>query len=191
MITMNITIKAVLIGDGGVGKTSLRERYLGRGFSANYMMTIGADFALKQVKIKNGDKFQVINVQIWDLAGQVHFSKVRTLYYKGLKGLLAVFDVTRDTSYTNLLNWVNEIKSVVDDTSKIPIVLIGNKIDLRIEGESSHISTELGVKMADQFSDLLSDGRLPVTYIETSAKTGENVENAFNKLVETIVKVNS
>ena len=188
---MNITIKAVLIGDGAVGKTSLRERYLGRGFSANYMMTIGADFALKQVKLKNGDREQTINVQIWDLAGQVHFSKVRTLYYKGLKGLLAVFDVTRDTSYTNLLNWVNEIKSVVDDTSKIPIILIGNKIDLRIEGEPSHITPELGIKMADQFSELLSDGKLDVVYVETSAKTGENVEVAFNKLVETIVKVNS
>ena len=188
---MNITIKAVLIGDGGVGKTSLRERYLGRGFSANYMMTIGADFALKQVKIKNDDKIQTINVQIWDLAGQVHFSKVRTLYYKGLKGLLAVFDVTRDNSYTNLLNWVNEIKTVIEDTSKIPVILIGNKIDLRIEGEPSHIPPELGVKMADQFSELLSDGKLEVNYIETSAKTGENVENAFNKLVQTIVQVNS
>ncbi len=188
---MNITIKAVLIGDGGVGKTSLRERYLGRGFSAQYMMTIGADFALKQVHIQNADRVQTINVQIWDLAGQVHFSKVRTLYYKGLKGLLAVFDVTRDTSYTNLLNWVNEIRSVIDDTSRIPVVLIGNKIDLRIEGEPSHISTELGLKMADQFSELLSDGNLKVNYIETSAKTGENVEAAFSKLVETIVKVNS
>lgn len=188
---MNITIKAVLIGDGAVGKTSLRERYLGRGFSANYMMTIGADFALKQVKIAQGDKVQTINVQIWDLAGQVHFSKVRTLYYKGLKGLLAVFDVTRDTSYSNLLNWLKEIKQVIDDTSRIPVVLIGNKIDLRIEGEPSHISPELGEKMAQQFSEVLSDGKLKVHYIETSAKTGENVENAFNDLVGTIVKVNS
>lgn len=190
---MNITIKAVLIGDGAVGKTSLRERYLGRGFSANYMMTIGADFALKQVKVRNNqtDSIQTINVQIWDLAGQVHFSKVRTLYYKGLKGLLAVFDVTRDTSYTNLLNWVNEIKTVVPDTTKIPVILIGNKIDLRIEGEPSHISPELGEKMADQFSELLSDGKLKVNYVETSAKTGENVEAAFSKLVETIVDVNS
>lgn len=188
---MNITIKAVLIGDGGVGKTSLRERYLGRGFSAQYMMTIGADFALKPVKILTNDREQTINVQIWDLAGQVHFSKVRTLYYKGLKGLLAVFDVTRDSSYTNLLNWVNEIKTVIDDTSKIPVILIGNKIDLRIEGEPSHISPELGRKMAGQFCELLSDGKLEVKYIETSAKTGENVEAAFNKLVETIVHLNS
>jgi Ras-related protein Rab-11A len=134
---------------------------------------------------------QTINVQIWDLAGQVHFSKVRTLYYKGLRGLLAVFDVTRDTSYTNLLNWISEIKAVIEDTTKIPVILIGNKIDLRIEGEPSHIASELGNKMAEQFSELLSDGKLKVNYIETSAKTGENVEAAFSKLVETIVKINS
>ena len=183
---MNITVKVVLIGDGAVGKTSIRERYLGRGFSANYMMTIGADFALKQIKLDD----QTINIQIWDLAGQVHFSKVRTLYYKGLKGLLAVFDVTRDQSYKNILNWINEIKAVIDDTSSIPVILIGNKVDLRIEGEPSHIDPIISGRLTNEISNLMSDGALPAQYIETSAKTGENIDEAFSRLVRTIIEVN-
>ena len=85
-----------------------------------------------------------------------------------------------------LIASISLLKSLNTGIGNLPI-----KIDLRIEGEPSHISPELGVKMADQFSELLSDGKLKVNYIETSAKTGENVEAAFSALVETIVYVNS
>lgn len=186
---MNITIKVVLIGDENTGKAKLRELYLGRSFIANYMMTIGADFALKQVKIQSGKKLQTINVQIWDLASQDHFSKVRTLYYKGLKGLIAVIDVTRYDSYKKLMTLLDGIKKVISDASNIPVLLIGNNYDLRRENERSHISPEFGEEIAEKISKLLSDGRMKVNYIETSIKTGKNVDLAFNNLIETIVRV--
>lgn len=188
MSTLNVTIKCVLIGDGAVGKTSLRERYLGRGFSASYMMTIGADFALKKVRVDG----ETINVQLWDLAGQQHFTRVRTLYYRGIRGLLAVFDVTRDATYKNLEYWINEIKQVIteQELEKIPTVLIGNKVDLRDDGEPSHISSELGEELAIRLAKQMNKGTLPITYIETSAKTGENVPQAFQSLVERIFELN-
>ena len=150
-------------------------------------MTIGADFALKKVKVEG----ETINVQLWDLAGQQHFTRVRTLYYRGIKGLLAVFDVTRDTSYKNLEYWINEIKQVIteQELEKLPTMLIGNKVDLRDEDEPAHISSELGEKLAIRLAEQMSKGNLPITYIETSAKTGENVAKAFQSLVERIFEL--
>ena len=102
---MSFLMKIVLAGDGAVGKTALRERYLGKGFSSNYMMTIGADFALKEATIRE----KSIKFQIWDLAGQPRFNSVRELYYRGSHGAMLVFDLTRRESFTNLYLWIDEL----------------------------------------------------------------------------------
>ena len=177
-----MVLKVPLCGDGAVGKTALRLRYMGKGFQSRYMMTIGADFAIKDVQVSRG-KFagEIHKVQIWDLAGQVSFSVVRPLYYAGSHGALLAFDCTRPSSLDNIPNWVAEILRGVG--KKIPIVLIANKIDLRRQTEVA-ISAEEGREMARQISDEYFEGRLKVPYYETSAKSGENVEEAFEKIVE-------
>ena len=124
---MSFLMKIVLAGDGAVGKTALRERYLGKGFSSNYMMTIGADFALKEATIREKN----IKFQIWDHAGQPRFGTVRSVYYYGCLGALLLFDVTRPDTFTNLENWLEEIfkhngKFVWKFLSIIKIPLITN-----------------------------------------------------------------
>ncbi|MHA2203636.1 MAG: Rab family GTPase, partial [Candidatus Hodarchaeales archaeon] len=116
--------KICLLGDGGVGKTSLRERFLGKGFQSGYILTIGADFAVQNLEI-DGTQYKF---QIWDLAGQQRFEAVRALYYKGSHGAILVFDRTRPESLFNLENWKRELFTNVG--RQIPYIILGNKSDL-------------------------------------------------------------
>ena len=90
MSKAGFVMKVVLCGDGAVGKTAIRQRYLGKGFQSTYLMTIGADFAVKEVNIKFKETSYPIKFQIWDLAGQPRFEAVRGLYYAGCLGALMV-----------------------------------------------------------------------------------------------------
>ncbi|MHA2496545.1 MAG: GTP-binding protein, partial [Candidatus Hodarchaeales archaeon] len=164
---------------GAVGKTALRDRFMGKQFKANYMATIGAGFATKTVEI--GNKKQPIKFQIWDLAGQPRFQVVREMYYRGAVGALIVFDITRKETFDHTVAWVDEIWSKCGQ-SKVPIVLLGNKIDLR-EAFPEGITPEDGQTLAGK----LSNGNFTVPYIETSAKTAENVHRAFTLLGENIL----
>lgn len=172
-----------LVGDGAVGKTSLRYRYLGKGFKSTYIMTVGADFSVME-EIFDGIQFRF---QIWDLAGQREYETLTNLYYKGSKGFLLVYDVTRTSSYENILNWAKKIMEHVDEDN-VHAILIANKIDLRENPQFNCITKENGKKLAKMLSKKLSDGLFPVSYIETSAKTGENVLIGFRKLSEQIYK---
>lgn len=186
---MNKPIKTILLGDKECGKTKLREKFLGRGFSANYLLTIGADFALKQVNISCGDFIKTFNVQIWDIASGPAYRRARNLYYRETKGIFAVIDITRQESYSNLMVLLHELKYVLEDTEKIPVVLIGNKADQR-KDQPSHITHALGLQMASEISKFINNGKIKTNYIETSTMTGESVLNGFNDLVKTIIKNN-
>ncbi|NHJ14431.1 MAG: GTP-binding protein [Candidatus Thorarchaeota archaeon] len=171
--------KVILMGDGSVGKTSLRRQYMGEGFRANYMITIGADFAVKKMKLEGG--FDV-SIQIWDLAGQEHFKNVRNTFYKGAQGALAVYSTVERSSFDNIRNWLDECWT--NAGKKIPIVLIGNKIDLREQFKDNPVmaqtivTTEEGEALAKKIAGMGSHA----SFLETSAKTGHNVEAAFLEL---------
>lgn len=173
--------KIALLGDGAVGKTSLRDRFMGKPLPGDYLMTIGADFAVKTLEIRN----KPIKFQIWDLAGQPRFESVREPYYRGTLGGLLVFAVTRPESFENTSSWIKEIWKN-NGKGKIPLVLLGNKIDLRDSVQPS-IHPVHGEALATEFSKLCSKAGFEVPYIETSAKTGENVDHAFRILGEAIV----
>ncbi len=169
-------IKIVLGGDGAVGKTSIRRRYLGEGFTQQYLQTLGADFALKETVLKDGNiRFRW---QIWDLAGQPAFHEVRKAYFKGCLGALVVYDVTRPETLENAEKWCEDIWENSSYQEKIPIVLIGNKIDLR-DTVNDALTPEDGKKMAE---------KLGIGFLETSAKTGENIEDAFEFLGRKIIE---
>ena len=175
---MAIFVKICLIGDGAVGKTSLKNRFIGESFTAKYLITIGADFAVKEVKLPDCE--QDYKLQIWDLAGQPRFSSVRSLYYKGSMGAILVFDVTNRSSVDNLYNWIKEFWVNSGETA-VPIIILANKNDLRDQWPSA-ISEEEGLEFFKVLSKQTSEFGIKLYYLETSAKTGEKVELAFEKI---------
>lgn len=174
--------KIVLCGEGFVGKSTIRERYLGISFRPNYLQTIGADYATKnQVYTNDG---QSLRLQIWDLAGQQKFSNIREAFYKGTDGVILVFDVSNPSTADKLVDWINEIRKSVQEP--VPIILVGNKIDLRSDIEC--LSTEKGKELAQLLSQTFNN---PFQFIESSAKTGENIENIFESVAKEVIRFNS
>jgi len=154
--------KVCLFGPGNVGKTSLLIRYIKDFFNTDLKKTIGSSFLIKDVVIDEID----VRLLLWDIGGQDIFQKLRTIYFKGSNAALGVFDVTDPQSLLKLPGWVSSIKKTVKQT--IPMIIVGNKIDLERQVERQ------------EAEDLAK--RLNCDYLETSAKTGESVEIAFEKI---------
>ncbi len=174
-------IKAVLIGDGAVGKTSIRRNYLGDEFIEGHLATIGVDLATKRVLFND----EIVKFIIWDLAGQPTFEKVRGNYYHGCNGIILVYAVDDRDSFDNASKWLVEAYKNMGPLP--PTVIVANKIDLRRgRDQSNFVSTNEGLEFTQMFIDKLG---VPATFIETSAKTGENVEVTFNKLLEMMSEV--
>ncbi|MFW9998202.1 MAG: Rab family GTPase [Candidatus Odinarchaeota archaeon] len=170
--------KVVLCGDGFVGKTTLRRRYLGEGFDTSYLETIGADFAIKDLDIEQ----KSIKFQIWDLAGQPRYAMVRPWYYKSALAGIIVFDISMPSSFKNLPSWINELWKH-NGSGKIPFIIIGNKNDLRGE-TAEEVPEKLITDYIKKLNEALLEQGFEVSYIETSAKTGENVGTAFETMAE-------
>jgi small GTP-binding protein len=172
--------KVVLIGDGAVGKTSIRKRYLGEGFKKSHLPTIGVDFAQKYVFHKGGS----VRLVIWDLAGQPSFKSVRSHYYKGSSGIIFVYSVIDKDSFDNASKWLVEAYKHMGPLP--PTAIIGNKVDLRIGNPGRNaITTAEGGRFAQIFNERLN---IPATFWETSAVTGENIDNMFANMIEMMKK---
>jgi small GTP-binding protein len=169
LITQYI-FKAIAIGDGAVGKTSIVRRYVHDQFDPKYKKTIGVAHAVKRLDIEDTR----VALTIWDTGGQELFNVVRPQYYRGSHGALVVYDVTSKESFSSLDKWFQDL---YDQCGKIPIILIGNKIDLI---EKRVILSEEGERYA------LKKG---VTFYETSAKTGKNVVDVMEELANLIFLV--
>ncbi len=146
---------------------------MGEGFRTDFLATMGADFAFLESTL--GDN--VLQWQIWDLAGQPAFRNVMKAYYKGSFGALAIYDVTQPKTLDSIDGWVAEARERAGTFPELPVVIIGNKIDLREEVPNS-LKTLQGFAKAKA----LNSG-----FVETSAKTGEAIEDAFEKLARKIL----
>ena len=178
-------MKLILCGDGAVGKTAIRERYLGRGFSASYLQTIGADFSTTERTIEiSGPKS--VQYQIWDLAGQSEFQAVRGTYYEGCFGALMVFDITRPASFENIPKWIAELTNH-SGRGMVPIVLLGNKSDLK-EKFPEHVNDNQITIYINNLNEKCRSYGFEVVYLETSALTGKNIDKAFEILGINVVK---
>ncbi len=168
-------LKAVLIGDGSVGKTSIRRNYLGDEFIDGHIATIGVDLATKRV-LFNKD---VIKFIIWDLAGQPTFAQVRGHYYHGCNGIVLVYSVVDRESFDNASKWLVEAYNNMGPLP--PTVIVGNKTDLR-DGvpEKERVTADDGRKFTEYFIEKLG---VPAVFKETSAMTGYNIENTFHDLL--------
>jgi small GTP-binding protein len=166
-----------MIGAGGSGKTALVNRFLTQKFSEQYIVTIGSQFAVKTVAVPdNNGNSVVVKLLVWDLAGQQRFDFIRGSYYRGSKGALLVFDTTRKSTYIKstyieLPKWIEETENALGE--RIPIILLANKVDL---AEDRVITTEMGRAFVEEHN--------LVAYLETSALSGQNVEEAFSLLAK-------
>ena len=161
--------KILLLGDSTVGKTCFLLRYVDDSFLDLHMATIGLDYRLKTLIL---EEQKIVKIQLWDTAGQDKFRAITRNYYKGASGIILIFDVTNIKSYENIKKWINEIKDEISE--KVSIVLIGNKID---NVQERKISKEQGEKLASEIG---------VKFFETSAKTGEGINESVFFLVKKI-----
>ena len=159
---MRYSKKVILIGYYGVGKTSLVKKYIHNSFSDEYLTTIGVKIEKKVIDV-NGKS---MNMMIWDLAGEASSVKTPESYKKGSHGVIYVFDVTRPVTYQNIHNELLNLDIVLPN---VPIYIVANKSDLLDENSLQEIRDELGLRNK---------------VYETSAKTGENVEQLFLDLAK-------
>lgn len=160
--------KIIVIGDPAVGKTSLLDNFSSKKFKTQYIPTVGVNIVKEQVELDDG----IVNLMIWDIAGQPQFYMLHRPYFNGADGMMLAFDITRSSTFSNVQNWFNTAQKF--GLSSIPRLLIGNKVDLKDE-------RKIIKPMADHLAE-----KLNCTYYETSAKTGDNVKLIFQKTAEIV-----
>ncbi len=172
--TSILQFKLPIIGDAGVGKTTLTHRYLHGLFKSSYHGTIGVDFFLKKFEV-DGKK---ISLQIWDFAGEEKFRFLLPGIINGANGTIFMFDITRYVTFENLSNWLSVFKTANQNHNQIvPALLVGSKTDL--EGIRTVPSKE--AKSFAQDNNLIG-------YIECSSKIGDNIEELFNKITKIMME---
>ena len=162
--------KIMMLGDAGVGKTAMLERFVKNIFSSEYKVTIGADFLHKEVVVQGVRA----NLQIWDTAGQERFRALGRQYYKGADGCVLVFDITSRTTFESLEKWMDAflVQANPADIEEFPFVVVGNKVDLEDERKVSKTD-------ADNWGDKMNG----IKYFECSAKENVNIVDAFHHLI--------
>lgn len=163
----DIHVKLLMLGDSGVGKSSLVLQYACEEFTSNFVTTIGIDY---KIKILDVEKTR-IKLQIWDTAGQERFRTITTSYFKGADSIMLVYDITDRETFDNISEWAKDIKQHADP--QVAIILVGNKKDLTSARE---VSFEEGHNVAQKMN---------VHFYEVSAKTSENVNKAFMSIAMT------
>ncbi|KAI8831584.1 small GTPase superfamily [Chytridium lagenaria] len=165
-------LKVIILGDSGVGKTSLMNQYVNRRFSNQYKATIGADFLTKEVVVED----RQVTTQIWDTAGQERFQSLGVAFYRGADCCVLVFDVNNVKSFETLDSWRDEflLQASPRDPDNFPFVVLGNKVDL--EDSKRQVSVKRALAWCEQ------KGKIP--YFETSAKEAINVDQAFQTIAK-------
>merc|ERR1711966_132104 len=161
--------KVVLIGDSGVGKSNLLTRFTRQEFNRESKSTIGVEFATQTIQVEK----KMIKAQIWDTAGQERYRAITSAYYRGAVGALLVYDITKHLTFDDVRTiWLAELQNNADPN--IVVMLVGNKSDLR---HVRDVTTEEAREFAEKHN---------LSFIETSALGGENVDKAFQNILTEI-----
>ena len=166
-------LKIVIIGDSAVGKTNIMSKYINNEFHEDSKATVGVEF---------GDKFfdvegHKIKAQIWDTAGQERYKSITNAYFKGAKGALVVYDITRKVTFNSVDKWIADLRASAD--KKVNIILIGNKSDLENNRE---VTKDEGLEKSKA---------LGVAFMETSASNGDNIDKAFDVMIKQVYNIYS
>ena len=168
----NYLFKFIIVGDSSVGKSNLLLRYLNDKFEDEYQATIGVEFGAKNLEIDN----ITYRIQLWDTAGQEQFRSITRAYYQNSVCAIVVYDISNEITFKNIKDWIDDVRA--QSPKNIFIMLVGNKNDLN---DKRQVSYEKGLEFANSNN---------INFIETSAKTGENVENVFfNCTIEIAKKI--
>ncbi|CAD7087282.1 unnamed protein product [Hermetia illucens] len=167
------TLKILIIGESGVGKSSLMLRFTNDEFDSEQALTIGVDFKSKIIEIDNN----CAKLAIWDTAGQERFRTLTPSYYRDAQGAILVYDVNKRSTFQKLDSWLHELEIYGTRPNMVKMV-VGNKIDV----QSREVSREEGFKFAKRHRTL---------FLETSAKTSEGVKEAFEEVVRKILETDS
>ena len=176
-MTYDERIQLIMVGESGVGKTSLIRRYTNNIFNTNHLETIGIEFFNKEERIND----QIIQIKLWDTAGQEIFHSLTKNFYRKADGIIIVYDITNKESFEKIQDWVKSVYDNTDTYKEIQMIIVGNKIDLE---ERREVSKEEGLKIGKYFE---------IDFFEASAKNAEGVRNFMIKIIEDILnnKVNN
>lgn len=168
-------LKFVLIGESGVGKSSLLRRFVDDTFSASFIATIGIDFKVKTVTLSQNDQKFKVKVQVWDTAGQERFRTITNAYYRGAEAVVLVYDVTDKHSFNKLSYWMDEVTEHTTNRNPIKVV-VGNKTD---DVDKRQITKEEGKEFVEKKGYL---------FFEASSLSGDNVNDSFMEIAQRVFK---
>ncbi|OMJ72545.1 hypothetical protein SteCoe_28989 [Stentor coeruleus] len=171
---MNFDGKLVLLGNSGVGKSSIAMRYVNNTFSEAFEVTIGGGYLQQIVRLKDGSS---LKLDIWDTGGQERYRALLQLYYRDADAALITYDVTNAKSLEDCEYWVNELRRTEENCI---LCLVGNKIDIPVEEQ------KVNSKAAQEFGE-----KYGMMFFETSAKTGDNVNKLFESVSQEILRKKS
>ena len=166
----NYLFKYIIVGDSSVGKSNLLMKFAHNKFTEDYQATIGVEFGAKNIELEKN----IYRIQIWDTAGQENFRSITRAYYKNSVCAMVVYDITSNDSFKHVQNWIEDIRNQSPKT--VLIILVGNKIDLE---DKRVISYDEGNEFA------IKNG---IIFGETSAKTGDGIEDIFMKSAREIIR---
>ncbi|XP_072313774.1 ras-related protein Rab-15-like isoform X1 [Eucyclogobius newberryi] len=166
----DVLFRLLMLGDSGVGKTSMLRRFTDSEFESSYISTIGVDFKMKTLEI-DGVK---VRVQIWDTAGQERYKTITKQYYRRAQGIIFVYDITDESTFQHISKWVGDVDEFTPN--QVQRVLVGNKSD---EQPNRQVSLELGVKLANSYG---------MDFFETSASSNRNINESFTRVVELVLQ---
>lgn len=159
------SIKFVIVGNSGVGKSNMLSRFVNNDFSSDTRATVGVELSTKTYKINN----KVVKIHLWDTAGQERYKSITGAYYKGAKGAVIVYDITNKESFDNVDKWLKEIRELAG--KNVNVIVCGNKSDL----ENQRTVSKQDLSQKGEMNNLIT--------IETSALNSSNVEKAFRLLL--------
>ena len=176
-MTYDEKIQIIMIGESGVGKTSLIRRYTNNIFNSNHLETIGIEFYNKEEKINN----KIIQIKFWDTAGQEIFHSLTKNFYRKADGIIIVYDITNKESFERVQDRIKSVYDNTDTFKEIQMIIVGNKIDLE---EMREVTKEDGIKIGKYYE---------IDFYEASAKNAEGVNNFMIKIIRDILnnKVNN
>lgn len=167
-MSQDYLFKLLIVGESGVGKTCILLRFAEDSFEETFLSTIGVDFKVREIQCRD----KQVKLQIWDSAGQERFRNITSSYYRNCHGIIIVYDITNRESFTKVSEWIEEVKRYVPNA---PLMLIGNKCDLE---DKRQVQTVEGEDLAK---------RLGLVFVETSAKSSRNIDQAFTTLSEKLI----